>query len=115
MLKHFKSFLPLLFVFSSSAFALDLGDIERPIDSFAPKGPHQAAVLTLRDEIKNEGSFALGGALLTIGRADLTGLNTPIDSFDNGTLEVPIGGFFDQNTLEEPATFGSRSRSRGDN
>lgn len=107
--------MPLLFVFFKPAFALDLEDVERPIDSFGHAGPHQAAVLTLRDQIKAEGSFALGGALLQIGRADLTGLNTPIDSFANGTLEVPIGGFFDQNTLEEPVPFGSRSRSRGDN
>lgn len=115
MLKHFRFYLPLLFVFSSAAHALDLGEIERPIDAFAPKGPHEAAVMTLKDEIRAEGSFALGAALLEIGRADLTGLNASLDSFDTGTLEVPVGGRFEQNTLEEPVPFGSRSRSRGDN
>ena len=75
----------------------------------------QPAVYTLQDRLKDEGSFARGAALVTIGRSDLAGLNVPINSFDTGSLETPVGGLFQQNTIEEPAPFGSRTRAARSN
>jgi hypothetical protein len=68
-------------------------DVPRPIDYFV-NGEEILAVNTLRDDIRAQGNFALGKALLTIGRDDLLGLNRSLSSFETGTLETPLGGEF---------------------
>ena len=75
------------------ALAERFPDVPRPIDYFV-NGEEILAVNTLRDDIRAQGNFALGKALLTIGRDDLLGLNRSLSSFETGTLETPLGGEF---------------------
>lgn len=76
------------------ALAERFPEVPRPIDYFV-NGEEILAVNTLRDNIRAQGSFPLGKALLTIGRDDLLGLNRSLSSFETGTLETPLGGEFE--------------------
>lgn len=86
---------------STLASAGQFEDVPRPIDDFY-QTDSTLAVSTLRDETRQQGNIQLGRALLTIGREDLLGLNLPLNSFDVGTLEVPIGGNFDDLDMQRP-------------
>lgn len=99
---------------SPAAFAERFPDVTRPMDHFE-RGEEILAVTTLRDDIRAQGNFPLAKALLTIGRADLLGLNRSLNSFDTGTLETPLGGDFvvDQEQVAEFRTARAQRASRG--
>lgn len=96
------------------ALAERFPDVPRPIDYFV-NGEEILAVNTLRDDIRAQGNFPLAKALLTIGRADLLGLNRSPNSFDTGTLETPLGGNFevDKEQVAEFRTARAQRASRG--
>lgn len=93
------------------ALAERFPDVPRPIDYFV-NGEEILTVNTLRDEIRAQGNFALGKALLTIGRDDILGLNRSLDSFDTGTLETPLGGNFSDGNVEQALQFRSERAVR---
>jgi len=98
---------------ASNAWAERFPDVKRPIDYFVD-GREMLTVNTLRAEFQEEGPMQLGRALLVIGRADLLGLSSPLDSFDTSTLETPLGGNFDVN-MEQAVSFrNSRAVSRSE-
>lgn len=99
---------------ASPAFAERFPDVPRPIDYFV-NGEEILAVHTLRDDIRTQGNFPLGKALLTVGREDLLGLNRSPDSFETGTLETPLGGEFevDREQVTEFRTARAQRASRG--
>ena len=99
---------------TSNAWAERFPDVKRPIDYFV-EGREVLTVNTLRAEFQEEGPIQLGRALLIIGRADLLGLNSPLDSFDTSTLETPLGGNLEVN-MEQAVSFRNAravSRSEG--
>ncbi len=99
---------------TSNAWAERFPDVKRPIDYFVD-GREVLTVNTLRAEFQEEGPIQLGRALLIIGRADLLGLNSPLDSFDTSTLETPLGGNLEVN-MEQAVPFRNAravSRSEG--
>jgi hypothetical protein len=116
MLKQFLSVFALSssILFSQPVFSESFSDVLRPIDYFI-NGEEILEVNTLRDLIRAQGNFPLAKALLTIGRADLLGLNLGLDSFDTGTLETPLGGNFlvDQEQEIEFRSLRSQRSSRG--
>lgn len=95
---------------SQPALAERFPNVPRPIDYFI-NGEELLAVHTLRDDIREQGSFPLAKALLTIGREDLLGLDRSLDSFDTGTLEMPLGGEFEVDK-EQVAQFRSARAQR---
>lgn len=99
---------------SQPALAERFPDVPRPIDYFV-NGEEILAVHTLRDDIRMQGNFPLGKALLTVGREDLLGLNRSPDSFETGTLETPLGGEFevDREQVAEFRTARAQRASRG--
>lgn len=98
---------------TSNALAERFPEVKRPIDYFVD-GREVLTVNTLRAEFQEEGSIQLGRALFIIGRTDLLGLSTPLDSFDTSTLETPLGGHFDVN-MEQAVSFrNSRAVSRSE-
>ncbi len=99
---------------NSNAWAERFPDVKRPIDYFVD-GREVLTVNTLRTEFQEEGPIQLGRALFIIGRADLLGLSTPLDSFETSTLETPLGGYFEVN-MEQAVSFRNShavSRSEG--
>lgn len=97
---------------SSAAMALEFDEVQRPID-------HNCAVAqpefqTILERKQQEGSFKMGGALIAIGRIDLTGIQRSLDSFDTGTLETPLGGWF-EDTTEQELVFTQPTRSANSN
>lgn len=113
MLKQFVApiFISAAALCAQPALAERFPDVPRPIDYFV-NGEEILAVSTLRDDIRAQGNFPLGKALLTIGRDDLLGLNRSLDSFDTGTLETPLGGEFEVDK-EEVVQFRGERAVRG--
>jgi hypothetical protein len=116
MLKQFVApiFISAAALCAQPALAERFPDVPRPIDYFV-NGEEILAVSTLRDDIRAQGKFPLGKALLTIGRDDLLGLNRSLDSFDTGTLETPLGGEFevDKEQVAQFRTARAQRASRG--
>ena len=96
---------------AQTALAERFPEVPRPIDYFV-NGEEILAVNTLRDNIRAQGSFPLGKALLTIGRDDLLGLNRSLSSFETGTLETPLGGEFEVDK-EQAVQFRGQRAVRG--
>ncbi len=94
----------------TSAQALDLGYIARPIEDFpCPAFQNDSTVQTLMDVQKEAGFFPLGKALVTIGRTDLAGVSPTLDTFEVNPFDGAPDATTSWNSFEEPVGFSSNS------